>query len=41
VLLILGVLRRTVQEDRLLHEHLDGYRAYAESGRYRLLPGMW
>lgn len=33
--------RRTVFEDRMLHEELDGYQAYAQRVRYRLLPGIW
>jgi protein-S-isoprenylcysteine O-methyltransferase Ste14 len=32
---------RTVFEDRLLTEELEGYRAYAERVRSRLLPGVW
>lgn len=33
--------RRIVIEDRYLHDRLDGYPAYAERVRYRLLPGIW
>jgi len=32
---------RTVYEDRLLREELDGYEAYAHETRYRLLPLVW
>jgi protein-S-isoprenylcysteine O-methyltransferase Ste14 len=32
---------RTVIEDRLLHEELDGYKEYAARVRYRLIPGVW
>ncbi len=32
---------RTVLEDRMLLRDLDGYRAYADCVRYRLLPGLW
>jgi protein-S-isoprenylcysteine O-methyltransferase Ste14 len=32
---------RTALEDRTLQEELDGYRAYAQRVRYRLLPGIW
>ncbi len=32
---------RTRLEDATLMEELDGYRAYAERTRYRLLPGVW
>ncbi len=34
-------LRRTVLEDRFLHESLDGYAQYADRVRYRLVPGLW
>jgi protein-S-isoprenylcysteine O-methyltransferase Ste14 len=39
--LLVLMLRRTVQEDRILHEQLEGYAAYAEKVRYRLFPGIW
>jgi protein-S-isoprenylcysteine O-methyltransferase Ste14 len=32
---------RTALEDRMLHEELSGYRAYASQVRHRLLPGIW
>ena len=32
---------RTLYEDRLLREELDGYEAYAHETRYRLLPLLW
>lgn len=32
---------RTVLEDRMLHEELDGYREYAQQTRYRLVPGVF
>ncbi|RJP41644.1 MAG: isoprenylcysteine carboxylmethyltransferase family protein [Phycisphaerales bacterium] len=35
------LLRRTILEDRFLHEHLEGYREYAARVRFRLLPGIW
>ena len=38
---VLGVLIRTVFEDRMLHKELDGYQEYAQRVRYRLLPGVW
>ena len=38
---VLAVVVRTVFEDRMLHEELDGYREYAQRVRYRLLPGVW
>lgn len=39
--LLVLLLRRTLVEDRYLHQHLTGYPAYAERVRYRLLPGLW
>lgn len=32
---------RTAWEDRTLHEELDGYAAYSQRTRYRLVPGVW
>lgn len=32
---------RTLLEDQTLQEELDGYRAYSEEVRYRLMPGVW
>lgn len=37
----IALIVRTALEDRTLHEELDGYRAYAQRVRYRLLPGIW
>jgi protein-S-isoprenylcysteine O-methyltransferase Ste14 len=34
-------LLRTSLEDRMLHQELDGYTAYASRVRYRLLPWIW
>ena len=38
-----GVLMilRTSLEDRTLKHELEGYKAYAEQVRYRLIPGIW
>lgn len=41
LLLVLPILRRTAQEDRVLREQLEGYSAYAEKVRWRVLPGIW
>jgi protein-S-isoprenylcysteine O-methyltransferase Ste14 len=41
VIMSLPILRRTGQEDRLLHEQLEGYADYARKVRYRLIPGVW
>lgn len=35
------LIRRTIIEDRFLHAHLDGYAAYAQKVRFRLVPGLW
>lgn len=32
---------RTSKEDQMLQDELDGYREYAGTVRYRLLPGVW
>ena len=35
------ILLRTALEDRMLRNGLEGYRAYAEKTRWRVLPGIW
>lgn len=35
------LITRTILEDRTLLEKLEGYRAYADRVKYRLLPGVW
>jgi protein-S-isoprenylcysteine O-methyltransferase Ste14 len=37
----LDMIARTAAEDRFLHANLEGYRAFAQRTRYRLLPGVW
>ncbi len=39
--LIVPLVIRTVREDRILHDQLEGYAAYAQKVRYRLVPGVW
>jgi protein-S-isoprenylcysteine O-methyltransferase Ste14 len=39
--LVLFFFRRIWIEDRFLHEELVGYQQYAQSVRYRLVPGLW
>lgn len=41
VMFALLILRRARLEDRFLHDKLEGYPAYAQRVRYRLLPGVW
>jgi protein-S-isoprenylcysteine O-methyltransferase Ste14 len=42
VVFLTGVLVvRTCLEDKTLHEELEGYSAYAEKVRYKLIPGIW
>ncbi len=41
LIMVLPFLRRTAEEDRILHEQLEGYAAYAQKVRYRLFPGVW
>ena len=40
IVTILFVIR-TALEDRTLKEELEGYRQYAHSVQYRLVPGIW
>jgi protein-S-isoprenylcysteine O-methyltransferase Ste14 len=35
------ILYRVIAEDRTLHAELPGYSEYAQSVRWRLLPGVW
>ena len=35
------IVRRTAMEDKFLHRELEGYAAYSQKVRYRLLPGVW
>jgi protein-S-isoprenylcysteine O-methyltransferase Ste14 len=39
ITVVLGI--RTKLEDETLQEELDGYQAYTERVKYRLLPGVW
>lgn len=41
VLLALALVVRTALEDRTLKAELDGYAAYADRVRFRLIPGIW
>jgi protein-S-isoprenylcysteine O-methyltransferase Ste14 len=38
---MLLIMIRTEWEDRTLHAKLDGYAAYAQRVRFRLIPGVW
>lgn len=38
---VLGLVIRTVLEDRMLMHELAGYEAYAKRVRYRLIPYLW
>ncbi|MHC4947713.1 MAG: methyltransferase family protein [Planctomycetota bacterium] len=40
-LFVVLLLRRAWMEDRFLRAGLDGYAAYADRVRWRLLPGLW
>jgi protein-S-isoprenylcysteine O-methyltransferase Ste14 len=41
VLLCITVIVRTWLEDNMLQQGLNGYAAYTQNVRYRLLPGLW
>jgi len=41
VYITIVLIIRTGLEDKTLQDELEGYRAYAERVRYRLLPGVW
>lgn len=38
---LIVLVLRIRDEEKLLHEELDGYREYAQKARYRLVPLMW
>ena len=40
-LLIALIVIRTVLEDKTLTSELEGYKAYSEKVKYRLVPGIW
>jgi protein-S-isoprenylcysteine O-methyltransferase Ste14 len=35
------ILRRVMFEDAFLKKNLDGYAAYSDRVRHRLIPGLW
>ncbi len=39
--IIIIIILRTIREDKMLHERLDGYKEYAQTTRYKLIPGIW
>jgi protein-S-isoprenylcysteine O-methyltransferase Ste14 len=41
VLAMTCIILRTIFEDRMLLEELEGYPQYAREVRYRLVPGLW
>lgn len=40
-ILALLIVLRTYLEDKTLHEELEGYAAYTQTVKYRLIPGIW
>jgi protein-S-isoprenylcysteine O-methyltransferase Ste14 len=40
-LLVAGLSRRAVEEERTLAAHLEGYDQYRQRVRYRLIPFVW
>ncbi len=41
LLIAVFTIVRTAMEDKTLQNELDGYQAYAQNTRYRLIPGVW
>ncbi len=39
--LIVTIVIRTIREDKLLHEQLEGYEEYAQKTKYKIIPGIW
>ena len=38
---VVGLVIRTVLEDRMLHEELEGYKDYAQKTKKKLIPLIW
>ena len=41
LLIVPLLVARIVNEEKVLERDLEGYRAYEQITRYRLLPGLW
>jgi protein-S-isoprenylcysteine O-methyltransferase Ste14 len=41
VIICIAMVIRTRMEDETLQTELEGYRAYTQRVRYRLIPGVW
>ncbi|AFM26176.1 methyltransferase family protein [Desulfomonile tiedjei] len=41
ILMTVVIVVRTYLEDKTLHHELDGYAEYADTVKYRLVPGVW
>jgi protein-S-isoprenylcysteine O-methyltransferase Ste14 len=41
LVIVAGLIFRTVMEERVLIAHLEGYAAYRQRVRYRLIPFVW
>jgi protein-S-isoprenylcysteine O-methyltransferase Ste14 len=41
ILITIILVVRTALEDKVLRDELEGYLAYAENTRFRLVPGIW
>ncbi|MFX0020999.1 MAG: methyltransferase family protein [Candidatus Hermodarchaeota archaeon] len=39
--IIITIILRTIREDKILHEQLDGYEEYSQKTRYKIIPGIW
>jgi len=39
--IVITIILRTIREDKMLHEKLEGYKEYAHKTRYKLIPGIW
>jgi len=39
--IIIMIILRTIREDKMLLEQLEGYKEYALKTRYKLIPGIW
>ncbi len=39
--LTVSIVIRTIHEDILLHEELEGYEEYTQKTKYKIIPGIW
>lgn len=41
IFVVIVIILRTIRENKMLNEQLEGYKEYAQKTRYKLIPGIW